>query len=277
MQMQGSEGDPEVEDLRAEIVELDRLVTKQRDLFMLLEEKQLQTGVRDDFGDDESPEEEYNRLVERNKFIRAELIRCAEVEKRFSNDPRILDKKNEVAFVRQRIAKVEDSIETLQLVKRRRDRGLREICKSEAKAKKVKYQQEAWISPLRDELKSLQDSVRALEREDLELRERVARVQEQLKLGITQKEYNKLKQDVDAQYAKLVELSNAEAGWRFKKISCLSNTPGRITKEHNACRKLEQELKTLKSILTEKETRQLREVEAIANGQSSSYKGIKLR
>jgi len=267
--MQRSECPPENEELRAEIVKLDKLVKKLRKIFMQLEEKQLQTGVRDDFGEGESPEEEYVRLVERNKFLRAELVRCAEVEKRFSSDPRILDKKNEVVFVRQRIAAVEEIIQTLQLVKKRRDIGLREICQSEAKAQRVKSQQDTWNSPLRDELKGLQDSVRALEREDLELHERVTRIQEQLKLGVTQKEYDKLQQVVDAQYEKLVELGNAEAEWRFKKASDQFNSQNQIAREHKACRKLEK----LKSLLTE-EFKELRGVEAIANGQSNISRGI---
>lgn len=92
-------------------------------------------------------------LKRRNAALRKQLKKMYALAKKFASDPRVIDKRNEVRAVQLEIAQVQKDIETLMMMKKRRDIGLREIDVNESKVRLIKGKQNAVSVNLRSTVK----------------------------------------------------------------------------------------------------------------------------
>lgn len=198
-------------------------------------------------------EAEENRLRERNVYLRRELNIMQKAEKKYATDPRVLDKRNEVKAVQLEIEQVEKEIETLRVVKRRRDVGLREIDRGEEQARRVRGQHVEKATELRTAVKTLSDKVRELQKGDVEAHERLALLREQLKLHVTDADVQQLRETIAKQQEELHDLVERETEWKKRKAGARDEDAKQIAKDRRECTRLEKEVVKLQRILTMKD------------------------
>jgi chromosome segregation ATPase len=192
---------------------------------------------------------EASRLTSRNAFLTEEIKMLEAIERKFANDPRVLDKRNEVKLVRMQIAQVEREVATLQTVKKRRDVGLRAIGKSEEQARRVRGQQHKINAELREEVKQLMEELRGLEKTDIDMHERCARLQDQVKLSVTDADVRALRDEVAQYDVDIEKLAETEATWRQRQASAREEEHRSIAKMRRECAALEEEEARLQKLL----------------------------
>lgn len=193
--------------------------------------------------------EEVRLLTRRNAQLRRELREPMEAERRCGTDPRVLDRRNEVRAVQRQFAAVEKEIETLETVRRRRDGALKEIDCTEQQARAVRGQQLEAKSELRTELRTLLEEQRRAEREDLDTRERHARLQDQIKLDVTDRDVESLRAAIASQEARIAELAGSERELRGRRDRAGDEGQRLLAKERRECGQLETQLAVLSARL----------------------------
>lgn len=257
--------------MRSEIEQLERIVNERRLFYKELTEEgdslvRMLAGDADDIlakyknyadedegGPSMTEEEEIQFLTRRNAQLMRELRAAIEAERRYSNDPKVLDKRNEVNHVKMQIRQVEEDIQTLQAVKKRRDGALRAIDHSEQMAREVRGQQREVANELRTELKALMEKLRVVEKEDVDAHEHHARLQEQIKVGVCERALEELKKTLESQDEEIKDLTASAASWKGRKEGFRAETLRMLAREQKACIALEREVDRLRAQLIKKE------------------------
>ncbi|KPI89142.1 hypothetical protein ABL78_1786 [Leptomonas seymouri] len=200
---------------------------------------------------------EMRNLAARNAFLAGEIKILESIERQYASDPRVLDKRNEIRLVRMQIAQVEREVSTLQTVKKRRDIGLRAIGKSEEQVRRARGQQHGVDTELRDEVKQLMEEFRGLEKTDIDAHERCARLQDQLKLSVTDADVRALRDEIK-KYEEEIELLSAKEVAKETALRQRGSTPreddhSRIVKLRRECAALEEEEAHLQQLLHQKD------------------------
>ncbi|KAK7200979.1 hypothetical protein NESM_000157300 [Novymonas esmeraldas] len=201
----------------------------------------------------EDPAAEARRLLARNAFLRDELHILESMERQYANDPRVRDKRNEVQVVRMQIAQVEREIQTLQTVKKRRDKGLRAIGRSEEQTRRMRGQQHEVNAELREEVRQLTEELREAEKADIEVHDRCARLRAQVKLSVTDADVQELRQQLHRQDAEIQVLAKKEAAWRQRRASVREEDHKTVAKYRRECAKLDEEVERLQELLYQKD------------------------
>ncbi|KAG5500417.1 hypothetical protein JKF63_03510 [Porcisia hertigi] len=199
------------------------------------------------------PGEEARHLARRNAFLRDELTLLEAMERRYASDPHVRDKRNEVRLVEMQIAQAERDVETLQVVRKRRNKGLRAIGDTEEKARRMRGQQELLTSELREEARQLMEVLRELQKKDIELHERCARLKDQVKLSVTDADVRRLKQELEEQRVEIEKLAHKEAMTRKERSSMLEEEQRAVERQRRECAQLSEEVTRLQSVLHQKD------------------------
>ncbi|KPA85443.1 hypothetical protein ABB37_01743 [Leptomonas pyrrhocoris] len=206
---------------------------------------------------------EARQLAARNAFLTSEIAVLESMERQFASDPRVLDKRNEVKLVRMQIAQVERDIATLQTVKKRRDVGLRAIGRSEEQVRRARGQQQEVNTELREEVRQLTEELRGLERTDIDTHERYARLQDQIKLSVTDNDVQALRDEVTKLEADIESLLAKEAAVREKRASARDEDHRSIVKTRRECAAMEEEEARLRNVLMQKDLELKRSYQAV--------------
>ncbi|KAG5474997.1 hypothetical protein CUR178_04447 [Leishmania enriettii] len=243
--------------LQAEVKLYERAIEDRKLLFLDLCEQSgapAVSGRQDDVtAPSDDPLAEARRLISRNAFLRDELKAIDAMERQYANDPRVRDKRNEVRLVQMQIAEVEREVDTLQEVKRRRDKGLRAIGRTEERTRRMRGQQHEMNSELREEVRCLMEELRELEKTDMEVRARCARLQDQVKLSVTDADVQKLRQELQQQSVEIENLASKEALWRRNHASAREEDHRAVVKYRRECAKLTEEAERLRGLLRQKD------------------------
>lgn len=138
-------------------------------------------------------------LANRNAFLSGELRKIQDKERRCAKDPRLIDKYNEIALLQKEINDVNVDIDTLRIVKRRQDASLRKIEENNENMRRVKGHQDVVQHELRIELKALQKQLYEAQKESTHAHNRFGALQEIIKLNVSQREVDKLRNDIKEQ------------------------------------------------------------------------------
>lgn len=206
---------------------------------------------------------EAQQLTSRNAFLTNEIKILEAMERQHANDPRVLDKRNEVKLVRMQIAQVEREIATLQTVKKRRDVGLRAIGRSEEQARRARGQQHEANAELREEVKELMEELRVMEKTDIDMHERCARLQSQVKLSVTDDDVRALRDEVAQYDMEIAKLAETEAAWRQRRASVRKEDYRVVAKMRRECAALEEEELRLQKLLQRKDVELKRSYQAV--------------
>ncbi|CAM39627.2 conserved hypothetical protein [Leishmania braziliensis MHOM/BR/75/M2904] len=243
--------------LRMEVKLLENAIDDRKLLFLDLCEKcgaSVAAGSSADWvTPPEDPEAEERRLTNRNAFLRDELQALDALERQYTSDPRVRDKRNEVRLVQMQIAQVEQEVSTLQEVKRRRDKGLRAIGRTEEQARRMRGQQHEMNSEMREEVRKLTESLRELEKMDMEMHARCARLQDQVKLSVTDADVERLQQEMQRQNIEIGKLTAREDMWRKQRASVREEDHRIVAKYHQECARLAEEAERLQALLSQKD------------------------
>ncbi|AYU80249.1 hypothetical protein CGC20_13615 [Leishmania donovani] len=246
-----------VAQLRTEVDLLENAIKDRKLLFLDLCEQRGASAAADEDATrvtpPEDPVEEARRLASRNAFLRDELKVLDAVERQYANDPRVRDKRNEVRLVQMQIAQVEREVDTLQKVKKWRDEGLRAIGRTEEQTRRMRGQQHEMNSQLREEVRQRMEELRELEKADMEVHTRFARLQDQVKLSVTDADVQQLRQTLEAQNTEIENLSGKEAAWRKQRASVREEDYRIVAKYNGECAKLAEEEERLHELLRQKE------------------------
>ncbi|KAG5499822.1 hypothetical protein GH5_03957 [Leishmania sp. Ghana 2012 LV757] len=243
--------------LQAEVKLRERAIEDRKLLFLDLCEQSgapAALGRQDDrMAPSDDPVAEARRLISRNAFLRDELKAIDAMERQYANDPRVRDKRNEVRLVQMQIAQVEREVDTLQQVKRRRDKGLRAIGRTEERTRCMRGQQHEMNAELREGVRRLMEELRELEKTDMEVRARCARLQDQVKLSVTDTDVQQLRQELQQQSAEIENLASKEALWRKHHASVREEDHRIVAKYRRECAKLTEEAERLQGLLRQKD------------------------
>lgn len=226
-----------LQELRDEVHRLEGVVAEGRRLYLEMEASDTKSGDSNtEHRDSEGVEDQLR--ARRNTLRRA--IKQAELEEKlYASDPRVMDKMNEVRLVRMQIADIEKGIATLNVVKRRRDVCLRQIGRTEETVRQIRGQQLEASAKRRLILRDATEELKELERQDLELHERFCRLQDQLKLGVTEKEVHALEETIKRQEWEIKELLSTMAEWKQRNSSSMNthnSNPRDCTAHHKSSR-----------------------------------------
>lgn len=206
---------------------------------------------------------EARQLTTRNAFLTGEIKMLEAMERKYANDPRVLDKRNEVKLVRMQVAQVEREIATLQTVKKRRDVGLRAIGKSEEQARRVRGQQHEANAELREEVKALMEELRSLEKTDIDMHERCARLQDQIRLSATDDDVRRLRDEIAQCDDEIRALAASETVLRQRRASVREEDHRSVAKMRRECAALEEEETRLQQLLQHKDLELKRSYQAV--------------
>ncbi|CAG9577195.1 conserved hypothetical protein [Leishmania major strain Friedlin] len=244
--------------LRMEVDLLENAIKDRKLLFLDLCEQRSASAAADEDATrvtpPEDPLEEARRLASRNALLRDELKVLGAIERQYANDPRVRDKRNEVRLVQMQIAQVEREVDTLQMVKKWRDEGLRAIGRTEEQTRRMRGQQNEMNSHLREEVRQRMEELRELEKTDMEVHTRFVRLQDQVKLSVTDADVQQLRQTLEAQNAEIENLSSKEATWRKQRASVREEDYRVVAKHSGECAKLAEEEERLQELLRQKES-----------------------
>ncbi|KAG5474328.1 hypothetical protein LSCM1_03108 [Leishmania martiniquensis] len=261
--------------LQVEANSLEKAIEDRKLLFLDLCE---QSGASAVLGQDDliapsdDPLAEARRLTSRNNFLRDELKAIDAIERQYANDPRVRDKQNEVRLVQMQIAQVEREVETLQQVKKRRDKGLRAIGRTEETTRRMRGQQREMNSELQEEARHLMEELRELKKTDMEVHARCARLQDQVKLSVTDADVEQLREELQQQSAEIETLSGKEAAWRKHRASVREEDHRLVEKYRRECAKLTEEAERLQEVLRQKDLELRRSYHVL--GRFSSITGL---
>ncbi|CBZ28457.1 conserved hypothetical protein [Leishmania mexicana MHOM/GT/2001/U1103] len=245
-----------VAQLRTEVDLLENAIKDRKLLFLDLCEQWGASATADEEATQvpppEDPVAEARRLDTRNAFLRDELKVLDAIEKQYANDPRVRDKRNEVRLVQMQIAQVEREIDTLQKVKKWRDEGLRAIGRTEEQTRRMRGQQHEMNAQLKEEVRQGMEELRELEKVDMEVHTRLARLQDQVKLSVTEADVQQLRQMLEAQKAEIEDLSGKEAAWRKQRASVREEDYRTVSKYNSECATLAEEEERLQALLRQK-------------------------
>lgn len=192
-------------------------------------------------------------LQQRNSFLRNEIKQLQALERRYATDPRVTKKRNELQVVKMQISEVEKEIGTLQVVQKRRDRGLRAIGQTEEEGRRMRGRQNEENAQMRDKVRELSDKLREVEKEAMDAHVKYAKLQEQLKLSLTSEDLHRLHKDVKRQEREIKDLVSQEHMWHRRRNSVREEGHSVITKQQKECEKLEREAARLQDVLAQKD------------------------
>ncbi|GET90011.1 hypothetical protein, conserved [Leishmania tarentolae] len=247
-----------IAELQKEVHLLEKTINDRKIMFLDLCEEKGASSATDQgatpltFPND--PVAEARQLARRNAFLRDELKSLDAIERQYASDPRVRDKRNEVRLVQMQIAQVEREIDTLQKIKKWRDEGLRAIGRTEEQTRRMRGQQHEMNSQLREEVKQLMEELRELERADMEVHTRFARLQDQVKLSVTDAHVQQLREQLEEQKAEIEHLSSKEAMWRKQRSTVRDEDYRMVSKCNSECAKLAEEEERLQELLRQKES-----------------------
>ncbi|CAD2218968.1 hypothetical protein AGDE_02845 [Angomonas deanei] len=214
---------------------------------------------------------EINELTAKNNRMKRDLKSVADLERQYATDPRVIDKRNEVRAVQIEAEKHETELYTLQTLKKRRDKGLREINVSEERARKAKRQQNEIKAEAREQIKELEAELRVLLSDDLQVREQLASLQEKLKAGVSVEQQEELSDKVRDQERTIKDLKMQEEELKQRRSDMRDEGQSNITRQRRELQRLEDEVENLKQVLVQRENEHKRSYQNNFNNNDKYY------
>ncbi|CCW68716.1 unnamed protein product [Phytomonas sp. Hart1] len=193
--------------------------------------------------------EEISALSKRNAILRNKLKANEEKEKKLTSNWRVLNKQNELKALQRELAKVKEEVETLQMLRQRRNEKMREIDSEVSQARSMRDKQREFENESRVQCKSLANDLRQITKEDLKTHNRYIRLQEQLKTGITVNDHESLKKSIEGQEEQIQHLQIEEQKLKRSKEMDRDGKHKIISKEQQECKLLESKIAELQKQL----------------------------
>ncbi|EPY33387.1 hypothetical protein STCU_02244 [Strigomonas culicis] len=144
------------------------------------------------------------------------------------------------------------------MVKKRRDKGLKDLDKKEAKVRSARRHQNAMKTEGRTQLSELEAELRDLQAEDIKAHERFGKLQDQLKANVTVEQMEQLEREVPEQLSAIAELEVKEEEWKQRKEDMRDDGQAAANRQRRELTKLEREVEALRALLAQRDAELMR-------------------